>query len=519
MASVLRNAITAFLESSRGGTLADLRRFLLEPDFRNEFLTTITDPEIVYYWRKGFVQLAGNKSIGPILTRLETFLGPKPIRYLVSQPVNRLDFNQIMDSGKIFLAKLSQGLFGKENSYLLGSLLVSRFQQTAMSRQAQTVRKDYWLYADEFQNFITPSMAEILAGTRKYRLGLILAHQELRQLERDREVAGAVFNCCTRVVFRVGDEDARKLAEGFASFEARDLQNLDTGQAICRVERSDHDFNLTVLFPEEKDPSYAAERRQQVMTASRKKYGTPRPDIEAALCRAQEKPSTNKQEGSGGPSDVSSSQPPKPAPAAPPPTAEPTPVPKASETQKAAEISKPPQELGKGGSQHKAIQQRLKAAAEELGFAATIEKEIPQGSVDLLLEKAGLAVACEISVTTTIDHEVGNVAKCLKAGFASVAVVCQQEERLERIRSAVESSLGREAAAGVEYFQPDPFIDHLRELARSSRAAEAGASETTAVRRGRRIIRKTANLSEAERRQREETMLKQIAEAMKRPPA
>src|SRR5436190_5248440 len=63
MASVLRNAITAFLESSRGGTLADLRRFLLEPNFRNEFLTTVTDPEIVYYWRKGFVQLSGNKSI------------------------------------------------------------------------------------------------------------------------------------------------------------------------------------------------------------------------------------------------------------------------------------------------------------------------------------------------------------------------------------------------------------------------------------------------------------------------
>src|SRR6266850_567763 len=161
MGSVLNNAILAFLESSQGGTLADLRRFLLEPAFRSQFLKTVRDPDIIYYWRTGFTQLSGNKSIGPVLTRLETFLSPKPIRYMVSQPVNRLDFAQILDTGKIFLAKLSQGLIGKENSYLLGSLLVSKFQQTAMSRQSQAVRRDYWLYADEFQNFITPSMAEI----------------------------------------------------------------------------------------------------------------------------------------------------------------------------------------------------------------------------------------------------------------------------------------------------------------------------------------------------------------------
>jgi len=47
-------------------------------------------------------------------------------------------------------------------------------------------------------------MSEILTGARKYRLGLILAHQELRQLERDREVASAVLsNPYTRVVFRL----------------------------------------------------------------------------------------------------------------------------------------------------------------------------------------------------------------------------------------------------------------------------------------------------------------------------
>ena len=248
MNSVLQNAILAFLESDRRGTLADLRRFLIEPAFRNEFLKSVKDSEVVYYWQKSFPHLSGNKSIGSILTRLDTFLAQKPIRHMVSQPENRLDFAHIMDSGKIFLAKLPEGLLGRENSYLLGTLLVSKFQQIAMSRQAQQIaaRRDYWIYVDEFANFITPSMAEILTGARKYRIGLTLAHHELHQLQRNPEVASAVMSHpFTRIVFRVGDDDAKKLAEGFSYFEAKDLRNLETGQAVCRVERSDFDFNLS----------------------------------------------------------------------------------------------------------------------------------------------------------------------------------------------------------------------------------------------------------------------------------
>ena len=84
----------------------------------------------------------------------------------------------------------------------------------------------------------------------------------------------------------------------------------------------------------------------------------------------------------------------------------------------------PPRGLGRGGAQHQAIQRRIKKAAEDLGFRSTIEKGVldGKGSVDLLLERAGHTIACEISITTTIDHEVGNVAKCLKAGFSDVAI-------------------------------------------------------------------------------------------------
>jgi len=517
MGSVLQNAILAFLESNRGGTLLELRRFLIEPAFRADFLKSVQDSEVLYYWQKAFPQLTGNKSIGPVLTRLETFLARKQIRYMVGQPINRLDFGDIMDTGKIFLAKLSQGLLGNENSYLLGTVLVAKFQQLAMSRQAQRAdaRRDFWLYMDEFQNFITPSLAEILTGARKYRMGLVLAHHELRQLEREKEVASAVLsNCYTRIVFRVGDDDAGKLADGFASFEARDLQNLAIGHALCRVERSDFDFNLSIPLPKEPDATEAGQRRTEVITASGRKYGTPRAEVEAIL-RKQAQPAEE--------APVPSPPPPRTEPSrkAPPPP-EPT---KASELLKTTvsgnekvEAAKPrpemPRDLGRGGAQHKAIQQRIKEAAKNVGFRSEIEKEISkaQGSVDLLLERDGQVIACEISITTTIDHEIGNIAKCLKAGFPNVAVICLDEDRLRKIAAALSGSLGSEAAAKVEYYQPDQFIAYLQRLPTSVR--EASAEPET--RKGYKSKRAFQKLTPEERKQREDAAIRSIAEAMKR---
>ena len=54
---------------------------------------------------------------------------------------NRLDFRGMVDSGKVFLAKLAQGAIGEENAALLGSLLVSAFHQAAMSPAGSLARR------------------------------------------------------------------------------------------------------------------------------------------------------------------------------------------------------------------------------------------------------------------------------------------------------------------------------------------------------------------------------------------
>lgn len=518
MASVLSNGIRAFLESSQGGTLVDLRRFLLEPDFRQQFLGTVTDPEIVYYWQKAFPNLGSNRSIGPILTRLETFLSPKPIRYMVSQKENRLDFGSILDSGKIFLAKLAQGLIGRENSYLLGTLLVAKLQQLAMSRQRQlaSARRDFWLFIDEFHNFITPSMTEILTGARKYRLGLILAHQDLRQLQRDSEVSSAVLsNTYTRICFRVGDDDAKKLADGFASFDVRDLQNLSTGEAICRVERSDFDFNLAVPAPETTENPASAERSQLVIQSSRNRYGARRADIEAALRRTAEVPKQAIPEA-----EKARKPEPRPAPeVAATPTTPKTPEEEITPATSAARETAAPMpatDFDEQSSQHQALKERIKAEAENLDFVAKLEQLVlnGRGRVDVALQRGSRSVACEISVTTTIEHEVGNVKKCLEGGYAHVAVICLTKRRLAHIREAVNRAVSSDSER-VGYYLPNEFAIQLSEWATGDPVG--GAAEKLKPRK-RKITLDCGELSPEQRRQREDEMIQQLAEEMKRTP-
>ena len=511
MSSVLQNAILAFLESERGGTLAELRRFLLEPPYRTDFLKSVRDQEVVYYWQKAFPQLTGNKSIGPILTRLETFLSPKPIRLMVSQARNRLDFREIMDSGKIFIAKLSQGLIGRENSYLLGSLFVSKLQQTAMARQSrpQEERRDFWLYVDEFHHFVTPSMAEILAAARKYRLGLTLAHQELRQLHRDDEVASAVLsNPFTRIVFRVGDADARALSDGFTHFDANDLRNLDIGRAICRVERSDYDFNLTVPLPESRAHSVETATRDEIIAASRAKYARPRSEVELQLSA----------------SIVSSGTPPsEPAPPTAPPAVEPPvvavpPVPPAPPQpvpvleQQAVETTQPvPRALGKGGQEHKRLQQMVKLWAQGMGYRATIEEQLAAGGqVDVALKKPQRAIACEISITTPNANEVENVRKSIAAGYDFVVIVSPDAKRIPGLERAIIPTLSKTDHAKVRFFStPDALFSFIEELD----AKEANREETV---RGYRVKVSHQVIDETSKADRKKMLAKIVGESLKR---
>lgn len=525
MRSVLGNAILAFLENSTTGTLPELRRFLIEPAFRNERLSTVTDPEVKYYWEHEFPILK-TQSLGPLLTRLDEFLRRKTIRYIVGQKENRLDFGAIMDAGQIFLARLPQGLIGEENSHMLGSLLVSKFHQLAIARQQRDKadRRPFSLYLDEAHHFVTPTLETILSGGRKYGLGLTLAHQGVHQLDGAGNVGQSVLSLTgSRVCFRVGDADARQLAEGFSYFERTDLQSLENYEAIARFDRREHDFNLMTITPPELDEQ-AEWRRAYLRYISRLRYGTPRQDVEAELAAARVMPEkspvdpfakrtrdSNVRESHQQPfTEPASSDEQAPVPSKP--LTVPAPSPPAPKTTFQAQspitsrfgsnstqthktkigvdqlhTSLNPASVlpnafrsGKGGPEHQYAQHFIKNLALAMQFRVELEFQIEgtRERVDVMIQKGPKRMALEISISTPTEYEARNITKCLDADFDRVLFVSEPKKHFA-VRREIALILSPQQLSRVQFSQLKDVSDRLLEF-------EASCGERQDILRGRR---------------------------------
>ncbi len=448
MTSVLGNAVLVLLDSP-GATLLDLREFLVDRAAREKLLSAVEDPYLLSYFRHEFA-LAAGKSVGAILTRLDGFLRSQTVRAIVGARESRLDLRAVMDRGQIFLARLSQGAIGEENAALLGSLLVSKFHQVAMSRQEvrREERRPFFLYADECQEVATPSMALLLSGGRKYGLGLTLAHQDLRQLEaKSPEVASALMaNAGTRVVFRVGERDAKALAEGLSFFGAADLLGLRVGEAVVRIENATGDVNLRTRLLPPVPPEVAIERREAIVQYSRERYAV---RVEPVETKAREAVAPR----------MATEAPLPPAPSREP-EERPTSPPSAVATRKRRSPEPPP--LGRGGPEHQYLQDLVKRWGESHGYRATVEEPLPGGGrADVALRSDDFSLACEISVTSTVEQEVQNTLKCLEAGFHEVAILAMKRPRLAKIQAALKAKLSESDLARVHLVSPEELFAML----------------------------------------------------------
>lgn len=411
--SVLANAIMAFLYNSIPGHIGDLRKFLIEPKFRHEVLQTCTDAEVTYYWQKEY-PLLKTSSIGSILTRLDGFLRPRLIRNMVCQHKG-LDFSALMNGNKIILVKLSQGLIGTENSYLLGALIVSKLQQSAMARQQQSVaeRAPFFCYIDEFHHFVTPSMSAILSSARKYSFGLILAHQDMQQVQRqDADVASSIMsNVGTRICFRLGDTDAKRMQDGFIGFTADDFQNLPVGEAIARVNTADADFSLSVIQTEVSEVDYT----DGIIENSRKHYSVSI-HLSETPTQTQEQTQEPSQNITKSDNPVSSAVP--------------------------EDVPKREQPL-RNTQEHRYMQAFIKTMAEQHGYRAFTEVPTSdgKGQVDVVLERGDERIAVEVSVSTGADWEMGNIRKCLSENFNKIVVCSSDKKKLQLIQQKIEPSL------------------------------------------------------------------------------
>lgn len=216
MEHLLRFAILTLLERP-GSTLADIIPLFTNKRFRAEVLQHVTDEEVLKFWKIEFQNLNYKNSIdgvAPIANKLGAFLSHPQIRKALCTPEQPLRFRNIIDEGTPLIMNLSKGKLGADISNVLGGFVVSMLTNAAYTRSdmLESRRRPYYLYADEFQSFTTEAFAGMLSELRKYKLGMILAHQFASQL--DRKVLESILgNVGSMIVFRLGAIDAPLIAK------------------------------------------------------------------------------------------------------------------------------------------------------------------------------------------------------------------------------------------------------------------------------------------------------------------
>jgi hypothetical protein len=212
---ILRSALLLLLEQPEA-TLADVVRLFHEKDFRKEAAERVTNEQVKRFWTTEFEKYGRQRSeaVTPIENKLGSFLVDPFVSRILTIPKSTFDPREAIDSGKILLVNLAKGKIGEAPAMLFGGLLVTALGLAGLARAdtPQTVRRDFFIYMDEFQTFTTLALANMLAELRKYKLSMVLANQYLDQIEP--ELLSAILgNAGTLIVFRVGAVDATKLAK------------------------------------------------------------------------------------------------------------------------------------------------------------------------------------------------------------------------------------------------------------------------------------------------------------------
>ena len=243
-----RNGAITLMDYPEGGAITDIVRLFTDDNFQMARRQTVKDPAVKQWWQ-GVYSKQGDREKAEIIPYFQAkfggFITNRMMRNIIGQTTSSFDVYDTMQSGKILLINLSKGLLGDFNSNLLGLILVSKMQIAAMRRQsiAKEDRRDFFLYIDEFQNYVTESIESILSEARKYRLSLNVAHQYIAQLQKSDSLTksnlnlkDAIFgNVGTIMSYRISSDDGEAISEIMKpNFSDFDLVNMDKFRAVIR---------------------------------------------------------------------------------------------------------------------------------------------------------------------------------------------------------------------------------------------------------------------------------------------
>ncbi|MCX6734924.1 MAG: type IV secretion system DNA-binding domain-containing protein [Candidatus Peregrinibacteria bacterium] len=292
-----RNGCLTLMSDPAGGSLTDIVRLFTDDDFAKVKRQHVTNPIVASFWDHQMAKTGAREKqemIPYFAAKFGQFVTNTMMRNIIGQTKSAFDISKAMQSGKILLMNLSKGSVGEINSKLLGLIIVQKIQMAALRREKipKHERRDFFLYIDEFQNYVTDSIESILSEARKYRLSLNIAHQYLAQINDEKKkgtnLKNAVFgNVGSMMCYKIGAQDAEEMAKEMKPvFSDQDLINIDKFKAVMKLSidtQPSRPFSIIPCNPyTEEGDKEAAEAYKQL---SRLKYGRDRDFVDREILK------------------------------------------------------------------------------------------------------------------------------------------------------------------------------------------------------------------------------------------
>jgi hypothetical protein len=202
---------------------------------------------------------------------------------MLSQPESLFNFRDIMDRGMILLVNLSG--VGSMVRSILGCFILSLMHLTALSRSsvARDDRKQFHIHCDEAHRFMTDSLEDLIAETRKYKVSLSLAHQYMSQFGKRK--TDAFSSVGSTIIFNVDSRDAGYLVKDLQKkVKVEDLVSLEVGEAIARIGTEIVRFKTHPPLPIPK-----RHFKERIVQESRRKYCRPASEVREWIRRRGER--------------------------------------------------------------------------------------------------------------------------------------------------------------------------------------------------------------------------------------
>jgi len=259
-----RNACFLLMEQPEWWTLIDIMRLFTDDAFAESKIRNVKNPIIAARWNKTYKKMWDREKaeiIPFIQAKFWPFTTGTYVRNIIWQPKSAFNFGEAMQQKKVILCKLAKWLVWEDTSKLIWRMVAMQIKLAALKRASMDPkdRVPFYLYVDEFQNYVSQSFESILSEARKYKLWLSMAHQYMDQLKQkwlwgEIDLSKTILgNVGTILALKIWPNDAETLENVFSpEFTKNDLMSVEMfkwAMKLCIKWTQSKPFSMTMVNP------------------------------------------------------------------------------------------------------------------------------------------------------------------------------------------------------------------------------------------------------------------------------